>query len=106
MSGTPTVSEPGAHAPDPAEAAAGVPDRTALDPAEAAAGAVGGSKKPARKSSSDDMPPAMMAMMVAVFAWETVSDGHPVWIRCGAALFTLLGAVELVRVVRRRRARR
>ncbi|MFE7599569.1 hypothetical protein [Streptomyces sp. NPDC057494] len=82
------------------------PDPTEPTPAEEGTSAAKASKKTGRKSSSDDAP-ALTAMMVAMFAWEAVSDGHAVWIRIVAALFTLLGVVDLAGVALRRwRARR
>ncbi|MEU4100311.1 hypothetical protein [Streptomyces tanashiensis] len=106
ITSAPDPSAPGASAPDPS-----APGASAPDPSEAGAGASGpgaatAPRKRARKSSSDDAP-GLTAMMVAVFGWETVSDGNPVWMRIVAALFALLGVVELARfAVRRRRARR
>ncbi|MFF7778479.1 hypothetical protein ACFZCG_29185 [Streptomyces tanashiensis] len=100
MNGAPATGAPHTSAPD----------RTGTDPSEAGAGAAdpraAAPGKRTRKSSSDDAP-GLTAMMVAVFGWETVSGGNPVWMRIVAALFVLLGVVELARIaVRRRRARR
>ncbi|MFH8622514.1 hypothetical protein ACH4A8_11490 [Streptomyces vietnamensis] len=96
MSGAPTASEPGTTAPDPAEP----------DPAEPGRSAAGAPEKTVRKSSSDGAP-GMKAVMVAVFGWEAASDGHAVWIRIVAALFLLVGVVDLAGgAVRRWRTRR
>ncbi|MFF7443982.1 hypothetical protein [Streptomyces sp. NPDC008122] len=101
MTGTPTTAAPATS--EPGSTASG---STAADPAEEGTSAAGAPKKMVRKSSSDDAP-GLRAMMVVLFGWEAVSDGHAVWIRIVAALFTLLGVVDLAGVaVRRRRARR
>ncbi|MFC9395716.1 hypothetical protein ACFTWS_21500 [Streptomyces sp. NPDC057027] len=101
MTGTPTTTAPATSEPDSAALGSAAPD-----PAEEGTSAASAPKKTVRKSSSDDAP-GPTAMMVALFGWEAVSDGHAVWIRIVAALFTLLGVLDLAGVaVRRWRARR
>ncbi|MFF9430448.1 hypothetical protein [Streptomyces sp. NPDC014746] len=98
MSGAPTTS-----APDPAASAASVPDPAASgsDPDAARE-----RERKARKASSDEAPPGLTVLMVLFFGWETLSDDNAVWMRILAALLLIAGVTELVRIVRRRRARR
>ncbi|MEU5917299.1 hypothetical protein [Streptomyces sp. NPDC047141] len=119
MSGAPTTS-----APDPA-ASGSVPDAdadapgSAPDPAPGSAPDAAGSapdaarererkarERKARKASSDEAPPGLTVLMVLFFGWETLSDDNAVWMRILAALLLIAGVTELVRIVRRRRARR
>ncbi|MGW4748260.1 hypothetical protein ACWEPR_26020 [Streptomyces sp. NPDC004290] len=130
MSGAPTTS-----APDPAASAASVPDPAASgsdpdadadapgsapdpDAAGSAPDAAGSApdaarererkarERKARKASSDEAPPGLTVLMVLFFGWETLSDDNAVWMRILAALLLIAGVTELVRIVRRRRARR
>ncbi|MGW4852251.1 hypothetical protein ACWEPZ_13605 [Streptomyces sp. NPDC004288] len=125
MSGAPTTS-----APDPAASAASVPDPPASgrvpdadadapgsapdpDAAGSAPDAAGSApdaarerERKARKASSDEAPPGLTVLMVLFFGWETLSDDNAVWMRILAALLLIAGVTELVRIVRRRRARR
>ncbi|MFJ6580552.1 hypothetical protein ACIQMY_31855 [Streptomyces sp. NPDC091368] len=110
MSGAPTTS-----APDPA-ASGSVPDADADAPGSAPDPAPGSAPdaarererkaRKARKASSDEAPPGLTVLMVLFFGWETLSDDNAVWMRILAALLLIAGVTELVRIVRRRRARR
>ncbi|MFB6631376.1 hypothetical protein ACFCWY_15865 [Streptomyces sp. NPDC056362] len=129
MTGAPTTSAPdpaaaAASVPDPA-ASGSVPDTDADTPGSApdaargsAPDAAGSAPDPARererkarelkarKASSDEAPPGLTVLMVLFFGWETLSDDNAVWMRILAALLLIAGVTELVRIVRRRRRAR
>ncbi|MFF3761868.1 hypothetical protein [Streptomyces sp. NPDC002185] len=114
MTGAPTTSAPdpaaaAASVPDPA-ASGSVPDTDADTPGSAPDAARERERKArerkARKASSDEAPPGLTVLMVLFFGWETLSDDNAVWMRILAALLLIAGVTELVRIVRRRRRAR
>ncbi|MFD8210610.1 hypothetical protein ACFV2S_29930 [Streptomyces sp. NPDC059695] len=106
MSGTAAMSEPDSTAPGSVPDQA-VPARAVPDPAAPGGAATGAREQKARKRSSDEAPPWLIALMVLYFGWKTLSDDSAVWMRILAALLLIAGVAELVRIVARwRRARR